>query len=132
MSVIYGTNDRIRVKIGGLVFSISPLTFKTKSDMQALVMKGDAMGAAALAVKHAVKSIDGVKRPDGSVYELEFEDGVLSDNAIDDLLNIPQGTKLSQIAVELINGMPKEFVDATTGTKMEGVEIVKESKSRKK
>ncbi len=38
---IYRISDRIKVKVGGLVFKIGPLTYDQKSEIQSLAASGD-------------------------------------------------------------------------------------------
>lgn len=135
MSVVYRTSDTFDIKVGNVVFKISPLDYKVKSDMQASVMAGKPMDAAVMALKHSVKDVEGLNLPDGSKYELEKDDsGLLTENGINDLLNIPEAAKLNIIAVSLIHGIPEgEFIDPDTGKPMDGVKFVKKgSPSRKK
>lgn len=135
MSVVYRIKDTFDVKIGDVVFKISPLDYKVKADMQANVLAGKPMSAAILALKHSVKSVEGLTLEDGSPYELsKDEDGSLDNDAINDLLNIPESAKLNVIAISLIHGMPQgEFVDPETGKPLDGVKFVsKGGKSRKK
>lgn len=134
MSTVYRVSDTFDLKIDSVTVSISPLNYKIKADMQANVMAGKPMDAAALALRHSVKGINGLKLPDGSAYVLEFEaDGSLKENCIDDLLNIPEASKLNVVAISLVNGMPEgEFLDPETGEKLDGVKFVKRPSSRKK
>lgn len=123
---IYKTSDRITIAIDDIKLVVSPLTYETKCDIQANLLTGDAMGivkAAKLAIQHGVKDIKGVEHADGSEYELQFENGVLTEECIDDLLNIDQDSKLSFVCTKLLDGIPKEFIDPQTGKKMEGIKI---------
>lgn len=134
MSVVYRISDTFDVKIGQVTFKISPLDYKTKADMQSKVISGKPMDAAVLALKNAVKDVSGLKLPDGSSYKLEMEEnGSLSDNTINDLLNIPEAAQLNVVAISLIHGIPQgEFLDPETGKPMEGVKFIKKGSSRKK
>lgn len=134
MSVVYRVSDTFDIKIGSTVFSMSPLNYKVKADMQAYVLAGRPMDAAVVALKNSVKSVKGLKNPDGTEYELEFnDDGSMKEACVDDLLNIPEANNLNVIAISLINGMPEgDFVDAETGKPLSGVKFVKKAGSRKK
>lgn len=135
MVKIYKTTDRIPVKIDSLKFSLSPLTFEQKSEIQAELLTGSPLSvvkAAKLAVKYAVKGLDGVQTADGEKYELEFEGEVLAENCVDDLLNIDQDDKLSFVCTTLLNGIPKDFLDPNTGEKMQGVSILRKASPKKK
>lgn len=123
---IYKTSDKISVKIDDICVKISPLTFEQKCEIQALLVEGNPMSvvkAATSAVKYAVKGLDGVENPDGSKYDLEFENGTLTDSCVDDLLNIDQDDKLSLVCTSLLNGIPKDFIDPQTGKKVPGIKI---------
>jgi len=133
---IYSTEDRIKIKVDGLVFEISPLSFNQKMEIQAEIIngeiKGDPLGAmkgAALAVKYAVKSITGLKNSEGKDYEFGFDDKGLTDESVDDLFNMEQGQKLTLVCLNLLAAIPKEFVDPSTGEAIEGVSLVKKGKT---
>lgn len=135
MSVVYKTTDVIKVKVDNVYFDISPLNYKVKADMQAKVIAGKPMDAAIIALKNSIKGVEGLKNPDKSDYSATFdEDGTLSEDTINDLLNIPEATKLNSIAIGLINGMPQgEFLDPVSGKPMDGVKLVdKKASTRKK
>jgi hypothetical protein len=136
MAKIYRATDTIPLEIDGLVVNISPLTFEQKMDIQAEVLKGDtqsAMKAAARAVKYAVKSIKGIENQDGSNYQVELENGRLTDACWDDLQNIEQAQKLIMVCLGLINGVPREFADPNTGKPIQGVSLIQDkSKAKKK
>lgn len=134
MSVVYRVSDTFDIKVDNVVFSVSPLNYKVKADMQSYVIAGKPMDAAVVALKNSVKGVSGLKLADGSNYELEFDaDGSLKEQCIDDLLNIPEASKLNVIAISLINGMPQgEFIDPETRQPMEGVKFVKKASSSRK
>lgn len=135
VSTVYRITDTFDLKIDNVVVKLSPLNYKIKSDMQAYVISGKPMSAAVLALKHAIKGISGLQLSDGSEYSLEFDaDGSLSENSVNDLLNIPESSKLNLVAISLIHGMPQgEFLDPQTGKQLDGVKFVKkETATRKK
>lgn len=136
MAKIYKTSDKIKVKVDDLIITLSPLTYHQKSMVQAQILeKGEfgAMDSTRLAVKYALKDIEGIENMDGSKYELEIDEGIVSDETIDDLFNLEQSTKMSLVCISLLNGIPKEFVNPQTNEPLDGVSYVKEkNKSRKK
>lgn len=135
MAVIYKKSDRIKVKVDDIILTLAPLSYHEKSQVQAVLLEKGEFGAlesTKLAIKYALKDIDGVENVDGSKYELELDDEGVSDDAIDDLFNLEQSTKMSVVCMSLINGVPKDFVNPHTGERLEGVSLVKEKKSRKK
>lgn len=96
-----------------------------------LVSQGDSLSAmrgATQAVKYALKEIEGLKRSDGSEYKLSVEGDKLSDETIDDLSNIKEGTSLFLACLNLMNGIPDKIVDPNTGKEIEGIEIVESEK----
>ncbi len=135
MVKIYKTTDKIPVKIDSLTFKISPLSFDQKSEIQAELITGNPMSiikAAKLAIKYAVKDVDGIVDNAGDKYLLEFDNDCLSESCVDDILNIDQNDKLSFVCTSLLNGIPKEFIDPQTGEKLEGVSIKREPSRKKK
>lgn len=134
MSKIYRISDRIRLKVDDIEVAISPLSFNQKMNVQAEVLKGDSMSAmrgAALAIKYALKEISGLKCSDGDQYELEFSDDVLSDRCLDDLFNLRVSEKLALVSLNLLQGVPDEFVDPNSGQAIEGVSMVEEASEKK-
>lgn len=135
MEKVYRISDRIRIDVEGLVVTISPLTFAQKAEIQALAASGDfmkAMQSARIAVKYAVKGVEGLEYPDGTAFNIELSEGSLSDETVDELFNVPQSEKLAFACMNLLGSIPKDFIDPHTGEKMKGVKIVKESPGKKK
>lgn len=131
MARIYKCTDKIPLKIHDLKVKISPLTFDQKNTCQGMIMSGNQMSAAFHALQCSLKELDGIENGDGSKYELEFEDGIVAKACMDDLLNLSESQDMQLVAISLINGIPKEFNNPVTGGKLEGVEFIKEKKSRK-
>jgi hypothetical protein len=133
MSTVYRTSDRIDIKIDSVVFTVSPMDYKTKADIQSNVIAGRIMDAAVVALKNSVKDVKGLKNYDGSQYSLEFDENkILTDECINDLLNISESDKLSLVAVSLTQGMPKDQFTDDKGRPVEGVSIVKRKASSRK
>lgn len=135
MVKLYKTTDRVPVKIDTMTIEISTLTFEQKAEIQAEIVKGDPMSivrSARLAVKYGVKGIKGVETMDGNPYEVELENNVLTDECVDDILNIDQDDKISYVCTALLNGIPKDFVDPQTGEKIEGIKIQRSASRKKK
>lgn len=141
---IYKTSSRIEVKVDDLSVFISPLTYHQKMDLQPLMVKaaaGDmdaAMKAVVLALKVTVKDIKGVLTQDEQgndvPYVLEFVNGEVTDDCINDLLNMPCSNKISTICTAMMAGVPDKII-GPDGVPLQGVSIIHpkmESKSRKK
>lgn len=132
---IYKTTDRIKIKIDDIAIKISPLSYENKCLIQACLITGDTLGivkAAKMAIQYGVKEIEGVENADGTPYELQFENDALTENCVDDLLNIDQDNKLSFVCTKLLEGIPSEFVDPQTGKKIEGIKIERPAVPAKK
>lgn len=149
MSVkILRINDRVPVKIDEITVSISPLTYKQKIEIQdcgfmitnsGLVQKQkfDINKMIFLVLKFTVKDVEGLEDIRGNKYKLEFEDEdkqSLTDECVEDLLNVPMKNKMSLVLMQLMNGLPddgrirnpenpKEFIS--------GVEILIPEKKQK-
>lgn len=123
--VVYRKSDRIKLKVGELEVHLAPMTFMEKSTVQDMVME-NAMKGSMHALKCAVKNIKGLTLNDGSEYELQFENDLLTDECIDDLTNIQNIDELFIACLDLLNGVPSEFRNPVTGEVLQGIEIIKE------
>lgn len=135
MARIYKATDLIPVKVDDLTINVSPLTFEQKMQVQSEILKGGTAGAmrgAALACRYAVKSIKGIENGDGSEYEVKTDGGLVTPECWDDLQNVKECSKLITICLNLINGVPDEFVDPETKKRLAGVSIIREKASPKK
>ena len=141
MSVkIYRTTDRVNIKIGDLTFKLSPLSFYQKMEVtsQKTIEEGqsveDIMKMTFMSIKFAVKEVEGFVTVDGSKYELSFdEQGNLTDQCVEELLNSEVSEELMYSALNMVNGVPSVIRNPITGAKIEGVEIVTgKSKRRSK
>lgn len=135
MAILFRSSDKITCKIDGVTLKVSPLTFQQKAEisstytMSAGEMVADHFKRTFLAIKYAVKEASGIELVDGSEYKVELsESGVLTDECVDDLLNLEIGPKLMQACANLINGVTSEL------NNIEGVkfDLPKPAKSKKK
>lgn len=134
---VYSLTDRVHIKIGEVVVAISPLSFKQKMEIQAEMIKFESekdvnalMEGSFKALKYAVKGVEGLTGSKGK-YELSFEDGVLADNCVEELMNIEIGQTLTSICIGLINGVPREIINPMTKKPLEGVKIINPRKKGK-
>ena len=137
MSTIYRLKDKIKVKIDDLKIKVSPLSYSQKMEVQdemtkAVVEKDMkyAMSGTIKAIKYSLKSIKGLTTPDGEEYELEFENNQVTDECIDDLLNIQYSQKLAAVCTSLVSGIGQEIVDPSTGEVMEGISFEVDSEKK--
>lgn len=140
MSVtVYDVNDRIEIKIGEIVFTVSPMTRKQKAHIIAMSTSRDRGEDVAnmyestfLYIKYCVKSVKGIKDSNGDDYKLKFdEDGGLSDRSADALLNINVSSPLLSYLENFMIAIPDKPIDAF-GKVIKGIEILKPKDSKKK
>ncbi len=138
MMKILKNTDRVKIDIGDVTISISPLSFNQKTEIQKYMIEAasgkieSGMKGAKLAIQYAVKSIDGVEDVDGNKYELELDNDILTDECIEELLNSEINNELSLICINLLSGIPKEFIDPATNKPLEGVSIKKQKPKKNK
>jgi len=118
---VYRTSDRIPIKMAGLTFWISPLTYAQKAEILAQVSmsggeeKQNFGRMVFLSVKYAIKKVEGLEDSDGNPYEVQFEGDSITDESVNDLLQLDCQPKLTQTCANLINGI--------RDMKLEGVEF---------
>lgn len=118
---VFRTTDRIPLKIDTLTFWISPLSYHQKAEILSQVVsisgeeKQNYGKMVFLSVKFAVKKVEGLEDSDGKPYRLEFDGEVLSDDSVNDLLQLDCQAKLTQTCANLMNGI--------RDSKIEGVEF---------
>lgn len=130
MAKIYRKSDRIKIKIDDITLTVSPLSTHEKNEIQALMVSGQSRGDVSkitagiqLAMKYGIKGISGVTDINDNDYQLDFIDGMLSDECVDDLLNMDLSKSIINVCSNLIAGFSSKMVDEN-GDKLEGVEVV--------
>lgn len=139
MTIIYRKNDLISLKIGDLTFNVKPMTYIERvevmtclSNVEGTVVE-NAAKATFLAMKYTIRKLDGAFLVGGEKYKVEIaEDGYISDESIDDLLNIEQSGNLGKALHNFLKGVPAKLIDPRTGKELEGVEIVNQGGVPKK
>ena len=138
MAVLLRKKDRVAVSIEGIKLKLAPLTFAAKMEINDVLVGSDendlaaSMKASKIAIACAVKELDGIETIEGEKYELEFDGDKLSEECVDDLLNLEICPKLMVACTSLLGGIPHEIVDPATGKPMEGVEIKMPKKAKAK
>lgn len=99
--VVYRITDRISVKISGVTFWVSPLTWLQKSQVLSLfqIKAGtehyEPMKAAMTTIKLSLKAVDGLQYADGTEFHLEtLEDGTVSDESLSEIAQLDGIEKL--------------------------------------
>lgn len=140
MAKIYRLSDRIDVKVHDLTFKLSPISLSQKQELHTHVANGNStsdmgeiLAATRKSIKYCVKGIIGLEDCEGNEYELSFDkDGSLSDDCVEDLLNMEYQEQIALMCMTMANKVPEEFLNVD-GTPMEGVSRVnKPAKAQKK
>lgn len=139
--LIHRLSDKITVKIDDIEVKISPLSHSQKTVLQGHMIKavaGDmeaAMESVRQSIKFSLKDIKGVKYLDeegeARDFALEFENGQITDECIDDVLNMPISGKLNSLCAALLQGVPDKVLD-NDGNEIEGIKIVKKKPGKRK
>lgn len=138
MAKFYSVKDRVKITVGKVEVLIKPLTVQEKTEIQntlgavATVGVGMSYMGAAKAIAYSVKGLKGVVvDEEGTEFELEKDDnGNLTDDCVSDLLNIPIGVQLTNIAMNLLNGLSDKITD-NQGKPIKGIKIVGVEKGKK-
>lgn len=135
MAKIYRKTDRITVKIDDVTVKLAPLTLHEKTEVQTAMMESlktrdlqQASKGLSLALKLTVKGIEGIEDSDSNPYKLQFdENNQLTDECVDDLLNLEITEKLTLVCTAMVKGIPSKFTNEKNEA-LEGVEVVKLAK----
>ncbi len=114
-----------------LTFILSPLSAKQKSEVMSYVSTDSGkmvqstyeMGLAA--IRFSLKGIEGLFDGD-KPYEIPLKDGIVTDEGLDVILNLPVGKVLMETSRKLAgsSGIPKQIIDDRTGAPMPNVEVI--------
>lgn len=142
MATIFRSSDRVKLTIGEITLTLSPLTYGQKIEAGALtrtqkggVQRVDMAKLAHLFVKCTVKGIKGVQNADKSEFELDFEEkdfeerlgkkttSVLTDECAEDLIEgLDINPNITLIASQLITKIP-DYIEDAGGKKIKGVKL---------
>jgi len=138
MVKILRLTDRVKVKIGKVIFTLAPLSNDKKREIVGCTsMVGgtsvfDYAQAQHLYIKHSLKKVEGITTYDGEEYELDFEGDSLTDDCVSDVFTIPQKADLVTCAWQILSGIPDKVID-DEGKALKGVTLeVISSRSKKK
>lgn len=132
---IIATAKPIHLKVDELELELKPLNFKQKQELwiqyrEELETEYPERALDLLnrnAMKMSIKSVKGLIDQDGEEWVPSFDEEMLSDESLDDLLGIEVKDKLVLAVTAFLNGFPKdgEIKDPMTGKLLEGVTIGK-------
>lgn len=130
--IVYKMSDRIPIEIGEIKLWVSPLSYGQKmelascSTMVSGEQKIDGQKFATLLIKFSIKEVEGITNFDGTPYELSFDkDGTLSQDCLDELLQIEQSAAILRAATHLFTSMTDYDLD---GVKIDMKQIKNVSK----
>ncbi len=122
-----------------VVFLLAPLSHGQKAQVTSLVtMKAgklmeDSLAMSVLAVKLAVKGVEGIEDADGQPYKLVFDKtGLMLDDAtVSDLMNLDRASEVMITAsMHLVNdGVPSVLRNRVTGQTLSNVEVIRDPKA---
>jgi len=116
---IYRTTDRIPVKLGDLTFWFSPFKWEHKIEVstKTLLKSGETSitaSQARLAIKYSIKAVDGLMSHDGTPIILELENDVLTDDSVEDVMQLENISKLTTIAFTWLNEIKDVAIEGVT------------------
>lgn len=143
--LIRSKNDRVLVEISGsnpsekpAQFFFKPLTIGEKTEISGRVKKGFDEGDLGgvleftrLVLSKTLKDVKGLERPDGSSYRLEFEGDSISEDCLDDLMNLEINERFITVAGMFLRGVPVEgqVINPKTNKPLDGVVVKKNSEA---
>lgn len=126
MAKILSTKSTFTLKIDDLKFTLKPLNYMHRLELdECFIQKGGSnlqklYRSQSILIKYSLKSVKGIKNHDDSDYELEFnDDGSLTDDCVNDIMNIQQRHKLTTAAMNVLNGVMEMSDDITQGIELE-------------
>ncbi|MDX9731065.1 MAG: hypothetical protein RBT63_04785 [Bdellovibrionales bacterium] len=118
MAVIYRPTDRLKYEIGELTFTIAPLDYVQKNEIVEAIKAAQAArsvkeihDASLLALKYALKGVNGATYADGEPFDLKFDGSLVADESVHELLNIDVAPKLLALIGAFISNVPSELPD---------------------
>ena len=129
-----------KIKIGDATFHCKQLSYRERSIIGArhhMQKSGtevqNIVGLLFEVLRHSIKKVDGFVNPDGSVFELEFENGILSEACLDQLFHVESvGDVLQMCASNFLNMRSPDKLIGPDGKELEGVSIEKIPPTKKK
>jgi hypothetical protein len=133
MAIIYRTTDLIPVVFNDDVkMYFSPLSQGEKMKYSQMFQnsQGDVNEAVRLSMmvlKSTLKRIEGVYFTDNTPFQIKFEDGLVSEESLDEVMSLDIIDKVVTVAVQFLRGVPKagHLIDPSSGNPIEGIEVKK-------
>jgi hypothetical protein len=126
------TNQIVPIEIDGVTFSFRPLSMGEKTELMGELEKDKSTGAlmqwTRAVVCRSLRDVRGLTNEDGSEYRPAFDGDRLSNEAMDDMMNLPISEKIMLVGGLFIKGVPADgqLIHPQTRQPIEGI-IVKKS-----
>lgn len=114
MLVVYRPSDKITIRVGDVVIKVSPLTYEQKTKVLSQVkMEGgkavqDGARSSFLTMKYSIREVVSglpeMRYPDGELVTLQWEDGQLTDESLELLLQVFGYSRGSVLSTRLALG----------------------------
>lgn len=130
-----------KIKIGEVVIYCKQLSYRVRSTIGATYQKQqsgtevqNALGLLFEVLRHSIKRVEGFENPDGSEFELVFENDILTEECLDQLMYVEGVGDVLQLCASNFIHMKSasKILDAVTGLEIEGVSVEKVEDSKKK
>ena len=129
-----------KIKIGDAAFYCKQLSYKMRSIIGAKYHRQQSgaeiqnvVGLLFEVLRHSIKKVEGFVNPDGTPFELKFENDVLTEDCLDQLFHVERvGDILQMCASSFINLRAPDKIVGTDGEPIEGVSIEKIEPDKKK
>ena len=127
MTTLYLPNEKVPLKIDDITVYVQQLSMAQKMAIIDKLTQTEnsqsTVEATRLALKFAVKGIEGVTLSDGSQYKLRFVDAMLDDETVEELMYLSCTAAMQSACFALLKGISNPLTDAM-GKVIPGVEIV--------
>lgn len=118
---IFKAGQKYSLKLGDLVFVVTPLTFSQKTEILDEIGRAQVTGdkkqivrASMETIRYALKDIKGFVNDDGTPWVPEFEEEKLSMDSLEVVLNVAATQPMLDTISSFINGVPSSLPDGVS------------------
>ena len=138
--VVHNLNHLYKIKIGEVAIYCKQLSYRMRSTIgmrfhrqNSGVETQDTIGLLFEVLRHSITKVEGFVNPDGSPFELEFENDSVTENCLDRLFYVENvGDVLQICASSFVNMKIPDKIVGLDGEPIEGVSVEKVEHSKKK
>lgn len=118
-TIIYRPNkDFKEITISNIKIKVTPLTFQQKEHARSIAAVGlknnsqtELADSVYYSLRCAIKGVEGISYSDGTSFNPEFEDNILSVESLQELLSVSVNESIMGSITALINDFSKENLD---------------------